>query len=191
MKGELPVPNSADGLYLITGCNQSVYDDADWIKALLGWIVRADEARVKLTGVCFGHQAVAQALGGRVERAAQGWGTGARRSRVVDDSILKYFPDGRMCLLYNHHDQVVTLPTRASLVATSQFCEVESMRVGNHILTFQGHPEYIPEYAVHLLMNFSDDEPLQVRRDALRSIGAMRHQGDIVARMLLGFAELP
>lgn len=190
MNGELPKPDPTDGLYLITGCNQSAYDDTAWIKALLQWIVEADKVKAKLAGICFGHQAVAQALGGRVEHAPQGWGTGVRESRIVDDCAQKYFPNGNMRLLYNHHDQVVALPPKAALVATSEFCKVESMRIGQHILTFQGHPEYIPEYAVHLLMDCAADEPLQVRQAALRSIGTMKHQGAVAARMLLDFAAV-
>lgn len=189
MNGELPDVDSVDGLCLITGCNQSAYDDTAWIKRLLSWIVQANEAKVKLVGICFGHQCVAQALGGRVEKAPQGWGTGVRESQVVDADARQYFPDGTMRLLYNHHDQVVALPEGAQLVATSKFCPIESLRIGNHILTFQGHPEYIPEYAVHLLMDFADNEPLAVRQKALRSIGDMRHQGLTVAKMLLDFAR--
>lgn len=189
MEGELPDIGGVSGLCLITGCNKAAYDGDGWIKSLLEWIVRASEAGVKLVGVCFGHQAIAQALGGRVERAAQGWGTGVRESRVVDGRALGYFPDGRMRLLYNHHDQVVSLPRGAELVAASGFCPIESFRVGGHILTFQGHPEYLPEYAVHLLTDCADGEPLQVRQDALRSIGAMRHEGEAAARMILDFAQ--
>lgn len=189
MDGELPDVDTVDGLCLITGCNQSAYDDTAWIKRLLNWIVKADEAKVKLTGICFGHQCVAQALGGQVEKAPQGWGTGVRESHVVDATIKEYFPDGNLRLLYNHHDQVVALPNNAELVATSEFCPIESLRIGKHILTFQGHPEYIPEYAVHLLMDFADNEPLPIRQKALRSIGDMQHHGQTVARLLLDFAR--
>ncbi|MDO4165191.1 MAG: hypothetical protein Q4D56_12530 [Bacteroides sp.] len=186
MDGELPDELAkGDEMYLITGCNLSAYDDIDWIKQLLAWVVKANEAQVKLVGICFGHQLIAQALGGRVERATQGWGTGIRELSVVDDEARIYFPEGKMRLLYNHHDQVVALPKDAELVATSDFCPVESFRIGRHILTFQGHPEYIPQYAVHLLENFADDEPLQVRQAALDSIRSMKHQGLQVAQWIL------
>lgn len=190
MDGELPDIGTIDGLCLITGCNQSAYDSTDWIRRLLDWIVRANAAKVKLTGICFGHQCIAQALGGLVERAPQGWGTGVRESQVVDTEAQRYFTDSRMRLLYNHHDQVVRLPKGAALVATSPFCPIESFRISSHILTFQGHPEYVPEYAVHLLLNHAADEPQQVRHNALLSIGAQRHQGAVAARWLLDFARL-
>lgn len=189
MDGELPDLNNPDGLYLITGCNLSAYDHINWIQQLLKWIESANECKAKLTGICFGHQCIAQALGGKVERAPQGWGTGIRESRIVDEMALPYFPDQTMRLLYNHHDQVVVLPDNAKLVATSDFCPIESYRIGNHILTFQGHPEYIPEYNRHLLENFSDDESFDVRQSALYSLKNMKHQGNIVGRMILDFAN--
>lgn len=188
MDGELPDINTVSGLCLIGGCGKAAYDGDEWIKHLLDWIVKADRARVKLIGICFGHQAIAQALGGRVERSPKGWGTGIRESRVVDESALKYFPERRMRLFYNHHDQVVELPDRAVLVATSSFCPIESFRIDSHILTFQGHPEYVPEYALNLIDNFADDEPVAVKQNALRSISTMKDDGRTVARWLLDFA---
>lgn len=190
MDGELPDLNTPFGLYLITGCNLSAYDHINWIQQLLKWIKQAYECKAKLTGICFGHQCIAQALGGRVERAPQGWGTGLRESHVVDPTTLTYFPDQTMRLLYNHHDQVVALPENATLVATSTFCPIESFRMGNHILTFQGHPEYVPEYSRHLLENFAADEPLEVRQAALNSLTKNEHQGHIVGRMLLDFVNI-
>lgn len=188
--GEFPPIDPQAGLYLITGCNKSAYDDVPWIKKLQQWIIQANRTNLKLVGICFGHQIIAQALGGLVERAQRGWGTGVRESSIVASSAQRYFPDGRLRLLYNHHDQVTLLPKEATLIATSTFCPNESFAIGQHILTFQGHPEYIPEYAVHLLMDFSDDEPIDVRLQALSSIGAMQHQGITVARMILDFARL-
>lgn len=187
MEGELPITFVDDELYLITGCNQSAYDDTPWIKGLLAWIVEADKAKAHVVGICFGHQCVAQALGGRVERAAVGWGFGIRESTVVDAEALKFFPDGKLRLMYNHHDQVVKMPDSAKLVATSDFCPVESMRIGHHILTFQGHPEYVPDYERHLLKYFADDEPQQVKDNARKSLDTMEHQGQIVAQWIMEF----
>lgn len=189
MDGQLPDVEATEGLCLITGCNQSVYDDTPWIKGLLQWIKEAHSAKLKLAGICFGHQAVAQALGGEVRRAPQGWGFGIRESRIVDEEAARYFTDGTMRLLYNHHDQVFRLPEEATLVAESAFCAVDSFRIENRILTFQGHPEYVPEYELHLLDNFADDEPQSIRLQARRSIREMTHQGHIAARWILDLAR--
>lgn len=190
MDGHLPDDTIiGNSLYLITGCNLSVYDDVEWIRRLLKWIVRVHELKAKLVGVCFGHQAIAQALGGRVERVVKGWGVGVRESTIIDGSARKFFPDGKMRLLYNHHDQVVALPAEAKLVAQSSFCPIDSFRIGNHILTFQGHPEYIPEYEVHLIEHFADNEPPLIKSEALESIRLMEHQGPIVASWILEWSR--
>ncbi len=190
MNDEFPeIKNDSDELYLISGSNESVYNDVDWVKQLLRWIQLANEAKIKVVGICFGHQAVAQALGGSVEKASQGWGTGIRESTICDDSIRPYFQRDHMRLLYNHHDQVVTLPPGAKLVAYSDFCPHESFSIGNHILTFQGHPEYMSEYEEHLIKNFADDEPEPVKQQAMKSLKDMKDDGVEVAQWILNWAK--
>lgn len=183
-KGLFPEETDKNDICLITGCNRSVYDDVEWIRRLTEWIRAADRRGTNIVGICFGHQAIAQALGGTVERARNGWGAGIRESVVTGNEALRHFPSGRMRLMYNHHDQVTAPPTRATVFAKSDFCPVDGFTIGRHIITFQGHPEYIPQYAVHLIMDFADDEPVNVRREALRSIGNMQHDGDIVAKWI-------
>lgn len=185
MDGELPAPEGNGEIYLITGCNQSAYDNTPWIKALLRWISDARRTGAKVVGICFGHQCIAQALGGYVARAPQGWGFGIRECDIVDESAKRFFPDGKMRLMYNHHDQVTVLPPDATLIATSDFCRVECFRIGDKILAFQGHPEYVPEYERHLLANFADDEPYEVKKKALESLDTMNHDGQTVARWIL------
>lgn len=185
MEGVYPAKVNTEDIYLVTGSNNGVYDDIEWVKNLLGWIRMAYREQLKVVGICFGHQAVAQALGGKVEKAPQGWGTGIRVSTIEGEEAREWFADGKLKLMYNHHDQVVELPPRAVRFATSNFCPNDGFYVGDNIITFQGHPEYDPCYNVHLIMDFADDEPQEVKDAALRSIGDFHHQGDIVARWLL------
>jgi GMP synthase-like glutamine amidotransferase len=167
---EYPPSLHRDELYLIPGSNASAYDDTPWVKSLAGFIREMYATNVKMVGVCFGHQIIAQALGGRVERAMQGWGTGVRTSNIIDPKALEFFPEGQMNLLYNHHDQVVSLPPQAKCFARSEFCPVEGFYIDDRILTFQGHPEYTSEYNRHLLLNHSNGEPDNVITAALDSL---------------------
>ena len=184
-QGELPTEVNADEIYLVPGSLDAAYDDKPWIVALLQWIEKAYVRGARLMGVCFGHQAIARALGGEVRQFAGGFGVGVRASRVIDRDMKTYFPGQEMRLLYSHHDQVVALPQDAELCATSDFCENESFRIGHQVITFQGHPEFTVAYSRHLLTNCSDDVDPVVRSAALLSLDGMPPQGDIAARFAL------
>ena len=189
-QGELPPSVNADGLYLIPGSLDAAYDEKPWIVDLLKWIEFAFCGGARLMGVCFGHQAIARALGGEVARFDGGFGAGVRASRVLDELMKPYFPQNEMRLLYSHHDQVMVLPQDAVLCATSDFCKNESFRIGHQVITFQGHPEFTVAYSRHLLNNFSEDLDDTVRQAALSSLDRMQPQGPEAARFALDLLSL-
>ncbi len=185
MKGLFPSSIHNNELYLITGSNRSVYEDIPWIKDLLQWVRKAHDSKAHVTGICFGHQAIAQALGGYVEKYPGGWGTGIRESTVVDKELEKFFPDKKMHLLYNHHDQVMRLPSNAVPLATSDFCTNEAFRIGNYILAFQGHPEYTIGYERHLLKNHATSEEESVKKRAMESLRNFTPEGASIVRYIV------
>ena len=184
-QGELPSGINTDELYVVPGSLDSAYDDKPWIIALLQWIEKAYCRGAKMMGVCFGHQAIARALGGEVRKYEGGFGAGVRASDVIDEQMKPYFPDGKMHLLYSHNDQVMTLPADAVRCATSDFCKNESFRIGHQVVTFQGHPEFTVAYSRHLLLNCCEDVDEAVRRAALQSLDQLTPQGPEAARYAL------
>jgi GMP synthase (glutamine-hydrolysing) len=130
---ELPnAANEADA-WLITGSKHGAYEDHPWIKPLEALIRKITDAGLPMVGICFGHQIIAQALGGKVEKFAGGWAVGR-----------KTYDMGGTPLQLNawHQDQVVTRPEGARVLASNDFCENAILAYGDHILTIQPHPEF-------------------------------------------------
>ncbi len=137
--------------YLITGSRASVYDDEAWIARLKDFARILHAARVKTVGICFGHQLLASALGGTVERADVGWGVGVHVWRLTDDAPWMRPARSEFRLLASHQDQVVELPANARLLATSDFCPHAAYAIRDHVFALQGHPEFTPDYAEFLM----------------------------------------
>ena len=124
--------SEADG-WLITGSKHGAYEDHDWIPLLEDFIRETYADGRPMIGVCFGHQVIAQALGGKVEKFTGGWSIGRT----------EYDMDGdKLALNAWHQDQVVELPEGAKVVASSDFCPYAALAYDNRIWTVQPHPEF-------------------------------------------------
>ncbi len=148
-KGELPSLDACDA-YVCTGSRYSVYEDRDWIKALQRCVRQLHEARKPFVGICFGHQVLAQALGGEVTRADQGWGIGIHEMRIEKSEPWMQPCQQNLKLEYMHADQVQALPTGSVVLASASHCPVAMFRVGT-MLGIEGHPEFPAAYVEGLL----------------------------------------
>lgn len=149
--GDYPDDIDEVDAYLITGSKASVYDDVEWIHRLTAFVRRLDKAKKKLLGVCFGHQLVAHALGGRTEKSVKGWGVGSDTVEFFDKSTGYAVDAERYNLWFSHQDQVMVPATGAIVLGGTAFCPIAMCQLGRHILTFQGHPEFSPGFARGLL----------------------------------------
>jgi GMP synthase-like glutamine amidotransferase len=148
----LECPASIDecDAYVTTGSRASVYDDQPWIHAFADLVRRIDSAKVPFLGMCFGHQMMAQALGGRVARSSKGWAVGVHEFRVNIRESWMDPPLESFRVLMSCQDQVQALPPESIVLASNTHCPVGLFRVRN-MLGLQGHPEFSPAYAEALL----------------------------------------
>jgi len=144
-------PQECDA-YLITGSRFSVYDDESWIRKLEKYVVELHYKKHPLLGICFGHQMIARALGGKTEKATQGWGVGVQSYRKTKTKSWLNPALENFSLLGFHQDQVTQLPEGAELIAESEFCPIAAFRIDDHILTFQPHPELEKAYTKALMV---------------------------------------
>lgn len=186
-QGQLPESLNCSDLFLISGSNESAFGNTPWVVRLRKWIIDAYAAGCHLAGICFGHQIIAEALGGHVARSPKGWGIGLRQSDVVDPLLAEMAGTAGFTLVCDHHDQVMGLPVEATTTMTSEFCPVDGFRIGRQVLTLQGHPEFTNEFITHWIIDCAPDETTDVKREALLSLSQLRNQGVEAARMMLCF----
>lgn len=135
----------ADG-WLITGSRHGVYDDFPWIEPLKQFIRTALAAKVPVAGVCFGHQILAEAMGGRAEKSPKGWGLG--RANYHPAKVPDWMGDlaGDWSGYAVHQDQVTQLPDDATVIAGNDFCNYAALAYGDPdrpiALSVQPHPEF-------------------------------------------------
>ncbi len=124
--------DDADG-WLVTGSKHSVYDGHPWIGRLTEFLRRCYSDEAPVVGVCFGHQALAAALGGRVEKFEGGWSVGRNEYDVGG---------ARKALNAWHQDQVVEPPPDAEVAGSSDFCKYAMLTYGRRAMSIQPHPEF-------------------------------------------------
>lgn len=148
--GEMPAdPDDFDG-YIITGSAAGVYEDHDWMQPLFAFIKACDVLKKPLCGICFGHQAIAKALGGEVVKWPNGWGVGVHDMQITAHT--DWMPQAdKMALIYFHQDQVTKLPEGAEKLATNEFCAIGAFAKAQHVFCLQGHPEFPADYSAALL----------------------------------------
>ena len=161
--GEVPKDIDEQDGYLITGSPLSVLDDLDFLAPLYDFIRHCDSAKKPLLGACFGHQAIAVALGGKVERPPSGLNMAVQTTTY---SVYKgwMMPMQPLDLYVSHEDQVTMLPDGCEVLGGTDSCPIASFSKGRHLFTTQAHPEFndgfmravFHEYGKHMSQNDYD-----------------------------------
>lgn len=178
--GQFPSDDTRFDGWLITGSPASVHDGDDWIADLKVLIRRLDAERQPLFGACFGHQAIAEALGGTVGCNPGGWVFGLTETEM----------EGRPIRLYaSHIQQVLTLPPGARVTGGNAECPIGSFAVGEHVLTTQYHPEMDHDFISALVEEYADDLPAAVTDRARVQLAEGSADSALIAERIARFFE--
>jgi len=147
--------------WLISGSKFGVYENHPWIPTLEEFIRDCHANNLPLIGVCFGHQIIAQALGGTVEKFREGWGVGWAPFFFLDQTIY---------LNSWHQDQVVIVPEGAHVLGHNSFCENAFISYGENTFSLQAHPEFDHDFIRHLIKYRGSEVPQKRVQGAKESL---------------------
>ena len=152
---DAPAPDA----WLVTGSPASVHDDRPWIRQLLALLAGLHAQRRPMVGLCFGHQAIATALGGRVGLSPGGWRVGTAALPLTRPRPWMQPARAALTLYAAHNEQVLALPPGAEAVGGDAFCPVGAMAIGRHVFSTQYHPEFSPSFMADLLQAMAGQLP--------------------------------
>ncbi|KAM0952139.1 putative glutamine amidotransferase [Dioscorea sansibarensis] len=170
--GELPKADDEIAKYdgfIITGSIRDAHGNDLWVLGLIHLLEKLDFLKKKVLGICFGHQILCRALGGKINRAEHGWDLGATTINLNTKSI-----PSSLVVMECHRDEVLLiweLPPKAELLAWSEKTGVEMFKYGEHMMGIQGHPEYTKDIVLHIigrLLNSNFIQPWQADAAKLR-----------------------
>jgi GMP synthase-like glutamine amidotransferase len=168
--GQFPLDvHECDG-WICSPSRMSTYDPVDWLRDTEELLRQIVATEVPYVGICFGHQLLAQALGGLVEKSPYGWGVGVKDYDVLEAKPWMAPSATSIAMIGSHQDQVVRLPEGAELLFRADYCPFGGFAIGERAWTIQVHPEFVPELADHLLagrIELIGAERVQRARDTL------------------------
>lgn len=177
---QFPIDIHTQEAWLITGSRHGVYDDLPFIAPLMAFIQQVYEAKIPLVGICFGHQIIAKALGGQVEKFQKGWSAG--------DTIYQ-LPSGEIHIVSWHQDQVIAPPKEAKTLGGNDFCEHAFLLYPQNVFTMQPHPEFDEAFMKDLFLArgavLPDDIQEKIRAQAHLTLDSAQLAQDI-ARFFRG-----
>lgn len=168
--GDFPTDLSGFDGAMITGSPASVHDPDPWIADLLTLIREMTAARLPLFGACFGHQAIALALGGQVGPNPGGWVLGRTETQVTAPAPWTAPLPDTIALYAAHVEQVTAMPPQARALTTSPECPIGGFAIGTHLYTTQCHPEMSPGFIAALIDHLAADKPAEVITRARASL---------------------
>lgn len=146
---QFPASATECDAWIATGSRESVYSGEEWIERLADFVRQIHDAHRRYVGVCFGHQMIAHALGGKVEHSERGWGLGIKEVVVADPP--EWLGQSSYRVLNSHQDQITTLPPGAVTLGGNEHCPISLIQLGDDMIGIQGHPEFTPALSEALI----------------------------------------
>ncbi|TLU90749.1 amidotransferase [Dyadobacter sediminis] len=187
--GHFPASAEECDVYICSGSKSSVYDQEEWILQLKQFVKDIYQSEKKYIGVCFGHQMLGEALGGKVQKSDSGWCVGVHSFQIIKKENWMQPEQDSLNLLMMCQDQVVKLPPESILLAQSENCPNAMFRVGERMLGIQAHPEF-PKIYDKALMELRTERIGQAKVDSgIASLEWPTHE-TIAAEWIRNFAKV-
>lgn len=184
--GNFPEPEKYDA-FICSGSRFSVYDDIPWIKQLQELTQQVYHSGKKFIGVCFGHQMIAQALGGKVEKSQHGFLIGIHTFEILQTNGWMDSGNKNYHVLMLCRDQVTKLPDGGSILASSALCKVGMFTVGKTFIGIQGHPEFTNAYNRDLFERRLKIDDIEKKSAALLSFKEKKADRTLIGNYLRNF----
>lgn len=155
VEGTMPSSVEAADGWVITGSEYGAYEDHEWIAPLEDFLRQAYAKNIPIVGICFGHQILAQALGGKVGKYPGGWAVGKQHYQL--DGV-----EGGIDLMAWHQDQIIELPADARVIGSSPFCKYAALAYGNKAMSVQAHPEFGKDFIAALFDARKESLPAEI-----------------------------
>ena len=184
-----PDPQEVEAI-LLPGSAAGVYDNhLAWMEPLRHFIRQAYDAKTPMVGICFGHQIMADALGGVVRKSEKGWGLGRHVYGVKDRPAFMQGAGEALTVACSHQDQVIEAPQDAEIILGSAFTPNAGLYYHNGAaLSFQAHPEFEDPYTKALAEMRRGKAPDPVIDTALASL-ALTSDSQAVAGYISHFLD--
>jgi len=175
--------------FIGTGSSFSVWEDLPWINQLKQFTRYLYHNGNKFIGICFGHQMIAEALGGRCEKSDRGWGIGVKKV-IINQKKKSMEPErDSYQLIVSHQDQISKLPESAEVIGGNEHCPYSIISVGRHFLGIQGHPEFTPAYSRRLMQSRIDRIGLKAVQEAEKTLKDRTDEG-LVTHWMANFFRI-
>ena len=184
--GKLPDLNQEYDGFICTGSSVSVYDNEDWITDLKSYVRLLYSTGKKFVGICFGHQLIAESLGGKVAQSELGWGVGVQISRIEKHKRWMLPRREIFAIPVSYKDQIIELPPESETLASNSHCRHFMISVGQHFLGIQGHPEASKQYIETLIRSRVESIGESTLIDGIDSLKSEVHS-DVLSHWTLNF----